>query len=50
MLVVMCHGFEGSAYDMVLVKRTLRTMLPDAYFLLSKSNENETRGSIREMG
>ena len=50
MLVVLCHGYQGSSYDMTLIKRWISLQLPDAYFLASKSNEFDTDGDIRQMG
>ena len=47
MLVVMCHGYQGSSYDMSLIKRWINLQLPDAYFLASKSNEFDTDGDIK---
>ena len=46
----MCHGFQGSSYDMMILFRYLKEMLPNANFLISRSNEGETEGSIEEMG
>jgi triacylglycerol esterase/lipase EstA (alpha/beta hydrolase family) len=50
MLVVLCHGFQGSSYDMHLIKRWIMKQIPDAYFLIAKSNEDNTEGDIRLMG
>lgn len=50
MLVVLCHGFQGSSYDMMLIKRWIMQQLPQAYYLVSKSNEDSTEGDIRVMG
>ena len=50
MLVVLCHGFQGSSYDMLLIKRWIMQQLPQAYYLVSKSNEDSTEGDIRTMG
>lgn len=50
MLVVLCHGFQGSSYDMYLIKRWIMRQIPDAYFLIAKSNEDNTEGDIRIMG
>jgi hypothetical protein len=50
MLIVLCHGYEGSADDMLNVMRGLKTIIPYAHYLRSKSNDCETRGSIEEMG
>ena len=50
MLVVLCHGYQGSSYDMTLIKRWIQQQLPDAYYLTSKSNEGDTDGDIKIMG
>lgn len=46
MLVVLCHGYQGSYYDMQLIKRWIQDGLPDAYYLISRSNEDNTDGDI----
>jgi hypothetical protein len=38
MLIVMCHGFQGSSYDMTIILRRLKELLPEALFLTAKSN------------
>jgi hypothetical protein len=38
MLVVLCHGYQGSYYDMALIKRWIQLELPDAYYLISRCN------------
>ena len=50
MLVVLCHGFQGSQYDMLTIMRSLKEMLPRANYLLSRSNEGNTEGDIEAMG
>jgi triacylglycerol esterase/lipase EstA (alpha/beta hydrolase family) len=50
MLVVMCHGYQGSSYDMGLIKRWVQIQLPDAYYLIARSNEGDTDGDIKVMG
>lgn len=50
MLVVLCHGYQGSSYDMGLIKRWIQVQLPDAYYLLSRCNEGGTDGDISKMG
>lgn len=49
-LFVMCHGFQGSSFDMRNLKNVISISLPDAIFLQSTSNENKTDGDIIEMG
>lgn len=46
MLIVMCHGFQGSFYDMIIVMRALKVLLPKASFLISRVNEGKTEGNI----
>lgn len=50
MLVVLCHGYQGSSYDMMLIKRWIQDSLPDAYYMISRCNEDDTDGDIRLMG
>ena len=50
MLVVMCHGYQGSQYDMIILLRSLKEVLPLANYMLSKVNEAETDGNIDDMG
>lgn len=50
MLIVLCHGYQGSFYDMALIKRWIQLELPDAYYLISRSNEGDTDGDIKKMG
>ena len=38
MLVVMCHGFQGSSFDMRIVCRGIKEALPLAEFLISSAN------------
>ena len=49
-LFVLVHGFQGNAYDMRLLKNNLSLLYPEALFLCSSSNENETEGDIMSMG
>lgn len=50
-LFVMCHGFQGSSFDMRTFKNIISLALPDAMFLCSTANEEGlTEGSIFEMG
>lgn len=39
MLVVMCHGFQGSSFDMKIIQRGIKEALPLAEFLISRANE-----------
>lgn len=47
MLIVLCHGFQGSSYDMGRIHRWIREILPEANYLVSRANENSTEGDIR---
>ncbi len=38
MLVVMCHGYQGSSYDMQCAKKGLKKHLPLANYLISITN------------
>ena len=47
---VMCHGFQGSSFDMRNFKNIISIALPDSLFLCSAANEQDTEGSILDMG
>ncbi|EAR94467.2 serine esterase, putative (macronuclear) [Tetrahymena thermophila SB210] len=49
-LFVLVHGFQGNAYDMKMLKNYLNYMHPEAMFLCSVYNEDNTEGDIDEMG
>ena len=49
-MFVLVHGFQGNSCDMRLLKNNLSLMHPDAIFLSSSSNEDQTEGDIFEMG
>lgn len=49
-LFVLVHGFQGTSFDMRLLKDNLSLMHPNALFLCSSSNEDCTDGDINEMG
>lgn len=50
-LFVMCHGFQGSSFDMRTFKNIISVALPEALFLCSTSNEEgHTEGNIFDMG
>ncbi len=46
MLIVMCHGFQGSSYDMTMLLRGLKEVLPEAAYLVARSNEGLTDGDM----
>jgi len=49
-LFVLCHGFQGNSFDMRLMKNNIALLYPDAIFLCSQSNEDNTEGDFQEMG
>jgi len=49
-LFVLVHGFQGNSYDMRLMKNNLALLFPEAIFLCSNSNEDNTEGDFGEMG
>jgi pimeloyl-ACP methyl ester carboxylesterase len=49
-LIVLVHGYMGSAYDMKTVKDVLILYKPYLIVLSSESNERNTEGSIEDMG
>merc|ERR1712110_678605 len=49
-LFVMVHGFQGNSFDMRLIKNNVALLYPDAIFLCSTSNEENTEGDISDMG
>eukprot|EP01016_Furgasonia_blochmanni_P032969 TRINITY_DN3411_c0_g2_i1.p1 TRINITY_DN3411_c0_g2~~TRINITY_DN3411_c0_g2_i1.p1 ORF type:complete len:778 (-),score=192.07 TRINITY_DN3411_c0_g2_i1:19-2352(-) len=49
-LFVLVHGFQGNSFDMKLFKNNLSILHPDALFLCSSANEDNTEGDIGEMG
>ena len=50
MLIVMCHGFQGTSFDMRILQRGLKEVLPNAEYLLSQANEFDTETDINELG
>ncbi|KAM3137033.1 hypothetical protein pb186bvf_010946 [Paramecium bursaria] len=49
-LIVLVHGFQGNSYDMKLFKNYISLAHPEAMFLCSSINEDNTEGDIEEMG
>ena len=49
-LFVMVHGFQGSSFDMRTLKNVIAIAMPEAIFLCSTANEQDTDGDILEMG
>lgn len=50
MLIVLCHGFQGSSYDMAMIHKGIKAQLPNANYLLSRKNEDDTESDIERMG
>ena len=44
------HGFQASSIDMQIFKNHLQAQVPDALYLISKSNEKQTDSSIETLG
>lgn len=49
-MFVLVHGFQGNSYDMKLLRNHLNYMHPEAMFLCSSINEDNTEGDISDMG
>lgn len=49
-LIVLSHGFQGSSFDMRIIKNIISIALPDALFLCAQANENDTDVDIFDMG
>eukprot|EP00397_Hematodinium_sp_SG-2012_P012032 GEMP01012188.1.p1 GENE.GEMP01012188.1~~GEMP01012188.1.p1 ORF type:complete len:710 (+),score=100.00 GEMP01012188.1:303-2432(+) len=49
-LFILVHGFQGNSFDMRLMKNNVAALYPDAVFLCSNSNEENTEGNIHDMG
>lgn len=49
-LLVLVHGFEGSSYDVRLMRNVLLFRVPRLQIVCSAANEGKTEGSIQEMG
>eukprot|EP00922_Rhytidocystis_sp_ex-Travisia-forbesii_P018394 GHVS01027321.1.p1 GENE.GHVS01027321.1~~GHVS01027321.1.p1 ORF type:complete len:1144 (-),score=209.02 GHVS01027321.1:157-3588(-) len=49
-LFVLVHGFQGSSFDMRLVRNTLCTLYTEAVVVCSCGNQETTEGDIAEMG
>ena len=46
----MCHGFQGSSFDMKIIQRGLKEIFPLAEFLVSTTNELDTESDIESLG
>mmetsp|Transcript_152085 Transcript_152085/g.265118 ORF Transcript_152085/g.265118 Transcript_152085/m.265118 type:complete len:767 (-) Transcript_152085:174-2474(-) len=49
-LFVLVHGWQGNSFDMRLMKNNLALLFPDAIFLSSTCNEDNTEGDMNESG
>eukprot|EP01016_Furgasonia_blochmanni_P003635 TRINITY_DN11420_c0_g1_i7.p1 TRINITY_DN11420_c0_g1~~TRINITY_DN11420_c0_g1_i7.p1 ORF type:complete len:390 (-),score=79.73 TRINITY_DN11420_c0_g1_i7:206-1375(-) len=49
-VIVFVHGFQGSQYDLKLLKNNLNILYPEFFFLCSSANEQHTSGDIEQMG
>lgn len=49
-LFVFVHGFQASSLDLRTFKNIASAYMPNALFLCSKTNEDNTEGSIEQMG
>lgn len=49
-MIVFVHGFQGSSTDMKILKNYFSMIHPEAVFLLSEANHNNTENCIEEMG
>lgn len=49
-LFVLSHGFQGSSFDVRVLKNIISIAMPDALFLCAQANERDTDIDIFEMG
>ena len=49
-VMVLVHGYQGNSFDMRLIRNALGLVYPQALFLSSVVNEENTEGDILEMG
>jgi len=49
-LFVLCHGLQGNSFDMRCFKNIISIALPEAQFLCSAANEDDTECDIFAMG
>jgi len=49
-LFVLVHGFQGSSYDLRLLKNSISLVYPQSVFLCSSANEDDTEVCIKIMG
>ena len=49
-LFVLSHGFQGSSFDVRVLKNVISVAQPDALFLCAQANEHDTDEDIFQMG
>jgi pimeloyl-ACP methyl ester carboxylesterase len=49
-LIVLVHGYQGSAHDVRILRNQVACMCPDALVFSSTANEAQTDGDIESMG
>ena len=49
-LIILVHGYLGSYIDVKMLQDSISNIYPKGLFLLSRSNEGSTDGSIEDMG
>lgn len=49
-VMVLVHGYQGNSFDMRLIRNALGLVYPQALFLCSEVNEDNTEEDIMEMG
>ena len=49
-LFIFVHGYQGSSFDMRLIRNHLCWLMPTAMYLCSSANEDSTEGDIESMG
>ena len=49
-LFVLVHGYQATGNDMQIFKNHLQAQVPDALYLISRSNEKLTESSIETLG
>uniref|UniRef100_A0A7R9YFS5 DUF676 domain-containing protein n=2 Tax=Pinguiococcus pyrenoidosus TaxID=172671 RepID=A0A7R9YFS5_9STRA len=49
-VIIVVHGYEGTAFDMRMLKNWLRVLLPESIVFASKANESSSELPLAEMG
>eukprot|EP00747_Dinoflagellata_sp_TGD_P031166 gnl/TRDRNA2_/TRDRNA2_135095_c0_seq1.p1 gnl/TRDRNA2_/TRDRNA2_135095_c0~~gnl/TRDRNA2_/TRDRNA2_135095_c0_seq1.p1 ORF type:complete len:778 (+),score=143.32 gnl/TRDRNA2_/TRDRNA2_135095_c0_seq1:109-2442(+) len=47
---VLVHGFQGNSFDMRLMKNNIALLYPNAIYLCSMANEEDTEGDLMDQG